>query len=234
MTAANALAARLRSVVQRWEVSPAELSALAALLCGALALLGILWWLTPQGAQEPIDRAETAAEHDMADVQGDDASEHPLALDTADVVVHVTGAVESPGLHQLPGGARIADAIEAAGGVSGEAVLDGVNLARPVRDGEQLHVPDREMLEAAGVDPATAMAGGAGQVGAPIRPDGRIDLNRADAAALEGLPGVGPVLAERIISYRDAHGPFTQPEDLLDVSGIGERTYEALAELVDT
>ena len=234
MTAVEAFAARLRSVVQRWEVSPAELTALAALLCGALALLGVMWWLTPQGSQAPIDPAESATEHDVAAGEGDDASEGPLALDAADVVVHVTGAVRTPGLHRVPGGARIADAIEAAGGPSGEAVLDGVNLARPVRDGEQLHVPDQDMLEAAEDDPAAAMAGGAGPVGAAIRPDGRIDLNRADAGALEGLPGVGPVLAERIISYRDAHGPFTQPEDLLDVSGIGERTYEALAELVDT
>ena len=234
MTAGNALAARLRSVVQRWEVAPVELGALAALLCGALMLLGVIWWLTPQGAPEPMDSAEPAAEHDVAAVLGDGASEGPLALDAADVVVHVTGAVEAPGLHRLPGGARIADAIEAAGGAADDAVLDGVNLARPVRDGEQLHVPDQEMLDAVGDDPAAPTAGGLGTAGAALRPDGRVDLNRADAAALEALPGVGPVLAERIISYRDAHGPFTQPDDLLGVSGIGERTYEALAELVDT
>lgn len=122
---------------------------------------------------------------------------------TADVVVHVVGAVVRPGVVRLPSGARVADAVGAAGGATPTAELAGVNLARVVTDGEQLVVP-----EAGQVAPPAA-AGTAG--------DGLVDLNTADAAALEELPGVGPVLAGRIVEHR----PFTSVDELDDVPGIG-------------
>ena len=247
MTLVHALVARARGALRGLSVTPAELAALGLLLCGGLLVLAALWWLTPRdegwGPTAAPAGEPDHADHDptggapVEDGDGEDLAQGgALALATEDVVVHVAGAVEEPGLYTLAGGSRIADALAAAGGTTGEAVTDGVNLARPVRDGEQLHVPDRALVEALADGSTSAGAGpaGASPPGLGVRPDGRLDINRADAAALEGLPGVGPVLAQRIIAHREAHGPFARPEDLLEVSGIGERTFEAMAELVDT
>lgn len=131
------------------------------------------------------------------------------------VTVHVSGAVARPGLVSLLPGARIADAIVAAGGARPDAVLTAMNLAAPVVNGQQLVVP----------------AGGAGDPGT-VSPDGRVAINTADATALEALPGVGPVLAQRIVEHRTSHGPFGVVEDLLDVPGIGEAKLAALREMV--
>lgn len=118
------------------------------------------------------------------------------------LVVHVSGAVVRPGLVSLVAPARIADAIDAAGGAAATADLGAINLADPVRDGDQIDVP------------IVGEADGPG--------DGLVDLNRATAQDLAGLHGIGPVLAERIVVYRDEHGRFQTVEDLLDVPGIGE------------
>ncbi len=145
--------------------------------------------------------------------------------------VHVLGQVAHPGLYVLGDGDRAVDAIAAAGGFSPTADRAGVNLARPVVDGEQLVVPEL------GASPPAAGAGGAnseepGGASGSAGADGVIDLNRADSAALETLPRVGPALAERIIAWRDENGPFTAIEDLMAVSGIGEKTFEGLRDLV--
>jgi competence protein ComEA len=129
------------------------------------------------------------------------------------LTVHVSGWVIRPGLVQVPEASRVADAVAAAGGLKPGANLTGLNLAAAVSDGSLIEVPGPDTS-------AAPIAGGGG--------DGLIDLNRADAAALEQLPGVGPVLAERIVAYRQEHGPFQAIEDLLSVSGIGERTLESL------
>ena len=130
------------------------------------------------------------------------------------VTVHVSGSVAAPGLVSLPAGARVADAVVAAGGALPGADLSALNLAAPITDGQQLVVP------------AYSASGAA----APA--DGRVRINTADVASLEVLPGVGPVLAERIVSYRDIHGPFSAIEDLLDVPGIGESKLAAMREAV--
>lgn len=140
------------------------------------------------------------------------------------VVAHVVGAVREPGLVELPGGARVADAVEAAGGPTSEADLSGVNLARPVNDGEQIHVPrPGEALAASdGTSPeetAGSPGGGNGEA---------VDLNTADATTLETLPGIGPALAQRIIEWRTANGPFAAVDELDDVSGIGPAVLERI------
>lgn len=139
-----------------------------------------------------------------------------------DLLVHVSGWVEAPGLVSVGSGARVGDVLAAAGGVLPGARLEGLNLARMVADGEQLVVPG---------------PGGSTPEGpsGPEQPDGRpgpIHLNSASAAELETLPGVGPVLAERIVTHRESHGDFTQVEDLLDVSGIGEAKLGSIRDLV--
>lgn len=131
---------------------------------------------------------------------------------SVEVYVHVAGAVDRPGLYRLHSGARVVDAIAAAGGFVAGADPSGVNLARAVSDGEQLHVP-RE-----GESPAAAAPGG----------DSLVDLNTADAAALEALPRIGPALAERIIAWREENGRFTSVDDLLAVPGIGEKLLDGL------
>ena len=134
----------------------------------------------------------------------------------ATILVHVLGAVVSPGLYELREGDRVVDAIAQARGLADGADDAGINLARVLSDGEQLVVP----VVGAAPDPTQPTG------------DGRVNLNTADAAALDTLPRVGPALAERIIAWREANGGFTSVDDLLDVSGIGDATLEGFRDLV--
>jgi competence protein ComEA len=145
------------------------------------------------------------------------------------LVVHVAGAVHRPGVVELRGGDRVADALEAAGGATTDASLSSLNLARPLVDGEQVLVPTVAEEEAAG---AVGAEGGGAAAGASELPDGRLDLNAASPAELEELPGVGPVLAARIVAHREEHGPFSDAAQLREVSGIGEATWASLRDLV--
>lgn len=131
-------------------------------------------------------------------------------------VVHVAGRVARPGIVRLTAGSRVVDALEAAGGPLGDADLSAINLARPVVDGEQVYVP----APGEAVPAVSGPGGGDGPAGGV---DGPIDLNAADTAALDTLPGVGPVLAERIVAWRAEHGRFTSVDELGEVSGIGEK-----------
>lgn len=131
--------------------------------------------------------------------------------------VHVSGAVVRPGLYRLDDGARVVDVVAAAGGLDDDADAAAINLARPLSDGEQLRVPHQG--EAA-VPAAAATA------------DGRVNLNTADAAALDTLPRVGPAIAERIIAWRTENGRFTSVDDLLSVPGIGEKMLAGLRDRV--
>ncbi len=158
-----------------------------------------------RGASAPV-------EHVSIDDRGTDAAT-PAAL-----YVHVSGAVVAPGLYVLSAGARVIDAVAAAGGFAHAADQSAVNLARPVTDGEQLQVPE-----------IGATATGAAAVPAD---DGLVNLNTADEAALDTLPRIGPALAQRIIQWREANGRFTAVEDLLAVPGIGDKMLESLRDLV--
>ena len=150
------------------------------------------------------------------------------------VVVHVVGHVRRPGVRSLPQGSRVADAVEAAGGATSKADLSRLNLARVLVDGEQVRVPaPGDPVDAGG----TASSGGAGGVGtgggAGAGSSGaKVSLNTADLTALDTLPGVGPVLAQRILDWRAAHGRFTSVDELGEVSGIGEKLLAQLSPLV--
>jgi competence protein ComEA len=133
------------------------------------------------------------------------------------IYVHILGQVARPGLYELPDGARAVDAVAAAGGFTEQADAAGLNLARFVSDGEQIMVP--AIGEAASTAPGVAG-------------DGRVNLNTADAAALDTLPGVGPATAAKILAWREEHGRFESVEDLLDVGGIGEAKLDAIRDLV--
>lgn len=145
---------------------------------------------------------------------------HQASAAEAVVVVHVVGAVATPGVVRLPVGARVADAVAAAGGATAEAELAAVNLARLLGDGEQVVVPVPGEVTA-----AVGAAGGGG-------PPALLDLNSADVTALDALPGIGPVLAERIVAWRERHGRFTAVAELTEVTGIGPSLLAGVQDLV--
>jgi competence protein ComEA len=134
----------------------------------------------------------------------------------APVLVHVAGAVRRSGLYELTEAARVADAIESAGGALGKADLDALNLASPVTDGMQVLVPVRGEV----ASPSSASASS--------QDPAMISVNSADQIALETIPGIGPVTAAAIIEHRERVGPFSSVDELIDVSGIGPATLEAI------
>jgi competence protein ComEA len=140
-------------------------------------------------------------------------------------VISVVGRVARPGLVTLPDGARVADALEATGGPARGAHLGGLNLARRLSDGEQIYV---------GVaTPPNAEPAGSGGSGGSGRPGTEpVDLNSASVAALDTLPGVGPVTAQRILDWRTQHGRFDSVDQLRDVDGIGPTRFARLKDLV--
>ena len=146
------------------------------------------------------------------------AAESP-AVDTNSITVHVAGAVRTPGLVTLRTGDRVAQAVAAAGGALAVADLSVLNLAATLDDGDQVTVPVKGA-------PVVFRAGTTGES------DGLVDINHGTATDLAALPGVGPVLAERIVDYRAQHGSFHTVEDLLDVPGIGEGKLAGLREAV--
>ncbi|MFJ9771940.1 helix-hairpin-helix domain-containing protein [Kitasatospora sp. NPDC101157] len=142
------------------------------------------------------------------------------------VVVDIGGRVHLPGLHTLPGGSRVADALKAAGGPLPETDTHGLNLARVLTDGEQILVGEPAQ---APVPVQVPGGGGLPAAGAPRAP---VSLNRATLEQLDALPGVGPTLAQRILAYRASHGSFRSIEQLRQVSGIGARTFAELRPLL--
>ena len=145
-----------------------------------------------------------------------------VSAGTEQIVVHVSGAVLSPGLVRVSSPARVGDVIMAAGGAMPDARLGEINLAAPVVDGGQVVVPG----------PGAGLRNGEGWHGAAVGSDDRVSINRATSQQLEAVPGLGPVLAARIVEYREANGLFEEVEDLLDVSGIGEKKLAGLREYV--
>ena len=165
------------------------------------------------GAPEvvPIDGASGAADADVS---------------AGSLYVHVSGAVARPGLYRLEGGARLVDAVAAAGGFAADADEAGVNLARPVSDGEQVVVP------VVGAAPPAGSGATGGGTGGGVTGDARVNLNTATVADLDTLPRVGPAIAQRIIDWRTTNGRFSAVDDLLSVPGIGEKMLESLRPLV--
>jgi len=158
----------------------------------------------------------------------DEAVEHAAdppegTPEAADVIAYVSGAVRAPDVYRLPGGARVKDLVVAAGGLRDDADIERINLAAPVTDGAHISVPWIGMSDE-----------GAADVGAQAtdRGDGLLDLNRATAAELDALPGIGVTLAGRIVARREQGGPFQSVDDLRDVEGIGPSLLAKIAPLV--
>lgn len=183
----------------------------------ALALLGLLVIAgavvayaraRPSGAPPPTGPAVTSP----------DVSASP----EGELVVHVVGAVHRPGVYTFAPGARVVDAVRAAGGFAPGADSQAINLARPLVDGEQIVVPRR----------GETTQGGATQGAHAAQQNGKLNINTANAGDFDRLPGIGPVLAQRIVDYRTQHGPFRDIKDLMKVPGIGPKKFDSLASLV--
>ncbi len=213
--------------------------AVGVALCVVAAAIGTFWLVrTPA---PPIEASlPLATEATSSSVTASGAAPAPMATEVRDpstpspssepveIVVHVAGEVALPGVYPLRAGARVVDALAAAGGPTGDADTDAVNLAEVLHDGDRVVVPSAadEVLVLPGVS-------GSGSGGASVSsPAGPLDLNRADAASLDGLPGIGPSTAAAIVAYRDEHGPFSSVDALADVRGIGPAKLEALRGLV--
>lgn len=222
------LRARLARAVRAPVLAGVAVFVVAVIATIGIAVAGSL------GAQLPADKpAEATTTSPEPLVEADAVAEASLDAG-ADVYVHVVGAVSEPGVVKLRAGARVQDAIDAAGGATDAAVLEGVNLARVVADGEQLLVPDAEAIEtmeATGPAAEGPVAHAGAGVTAPSS-EGLININTADAALLETLPRVGPALAGRIIDWRTQNGGFQNVDQLLEVSGIGAKTLEGFRDRV--
>jgi competence protein ComEA len=196
------------------------LAAVAAVV--VLIAAAIAWYSRPRAepvAAEPVPVATGAAAPEQA----------TPSAGGGEVVVAVAGKVRKPGLVRLPEGARVADALNAAGGVLPGTDIALLNLARKVTDGELILVGVTAPPGAAGGPPDGAPPGGATGGAAA---GGKVNLNTATLAELDSLPGVGPVLAQRILDHREKNGPFRTVSDLRQVDGIGDARYEQLKELV--
>jgi len=146
---------------------------------------------------------------------------------TAYVVIHILGEVYEPGVYTLPASARVADAVEMAGGYTREADLTRINLAVPLRDAMQIIVPAVGDYTVVGQGESGIASANPTQTNSDI-----IDLNAASLAQLQSLPGIGPARAQSIIDYRESIGGFTQIEELLNISGIGNAIFNGLKELI--
>ena len=170
-------------------------------LAGALLLIS----RTPKGTEIPLAPPPTASP----------------------IVVHVVGAVPRPGVYEFPKGARVRDAIEAAGGLLTDADITFLNLAAPLEDGQQLEVPYVNGTPGA----APAMTEAPAATGVP-QPTELININTATLQDLDRLPGIGPTTAQKIIDYRTNNGPFQRIEDIMNVSGIGPSTFDKIKNLI--
>ncbi|MEO8908502.1 MAG: ComEA family DNA-binding protein [Microbacteriaceae bacterium] len=196
------------------------IGAAAVLVIGALVVTVVISLLAPASGSQSVAAvtAQTGATGQSGATGDPTGPANPGVL-----YVHVLGAVSSAGLYQLRTGARVVDAVAAAGGFTADANQGGVNLARAMTDGEQLIVPKIG-------EPAAEPAAGAPGSGAA--PGGKVNLNTASQAELETLPHVGPATAARILQWRTDNGRFSTVDDLMAVSGIGTKTFEALKDLV--
>ncbi|MEQ8842529.1 MAG: helix-hairpin-helix domain-containing protein [Acidimicrobiales bacterium] len=207
--------------VSPWSVVIGTLSVAAAAAAG--------WWAFAAPAPPPVEEVLPRVE-EMAPIVT--AADAPVA-EASTILVHVDGAVARPGVHELPVDARVIDAIDAAAGLLADADRERLNLAAPLLDGQRVWIPrvgeeEPTVIAVEGGVAGGGATGGGGDQGS----SGPIDLNRADQAALESLPGIGPSIAGAILQHRDREGPFERVEDLLEVAGIGPSRLAQLEDLV--
>lgn len=217
-----------------------------ALAGGVVFVLAVIIAITVTVIQSgsSVDAAAVSAtgekplDSNLREVTSPQGNDPANAADTADktsapktVLVHVVGEVEKPGIVKLSEGDRVTEAIAAAGGATATAVLEAVNIARVVTDGEQILIPNAEQA-AAGAQVVSPQ--GAAESANPSGPasNALVNINSADVTLLETLPRIGPALAQRILDWRQEKGPFLSIDQLTDVPGVGPKIFEGLREKV--
>lgn len=203
------------------------LGAAAVLLVLFLAVAVLVSLIGPHGESQSIAATNSSASPNPSGSAGRTLTESGTPSQPGTLYIHVAGAVAHPGLYVVHTGSRGFDAVAAAGGFTPTADQASLNLARALVDGEQIVVPE--------LGAAPGVASGAGVAGAgasTVASGAKVNINTADATALETLPHVGPALSKRIIDWRIKNGRFSTIEDLLSVTGIGEKTFADLKESV--
>lgn len=190
-------------------------------------------FVVSSGATEEEENTEvedtSASESDTTD----DATAQESQSSSAEVVVHVAGAVASPGVYAVSEGARVQDAVEAAGGFASDAASDAVNLARTVQDGEQILIPTEEQVESGEYASSLSSTGTTSSTSSDGQSSSSlININTASVDELDTLPGIGPVTAQAIVDERESNGSFSSIEDIQRVSGIGEKKFEKIKDLI--
>ena len=219
----RAVMERARFVVRQRPATALAMTLVLGLLFGA-GSFGVLAAQGIGGAEEGMeltrdgkaDRVDDAERNDEAD---DTSKDETGSRET--VVVDVSGAVASPAVVELEEGSRVQDAIEAAGGLAADADISALNRAAVCADGQKVYVPRQGEAVPVGEGSSTQTTGA--DAGSAL-----VNINSADEVALDGLPGVGPSTAQAIIEDREANGAFSSIEDLMRVSGIGEKKFEKL------
>lgn len=238
------LVQRIRALLRRAGLSrvPEPVLGAAALFASA-ALVWALWRFWPSDGGTVAFDGSSAGSGVVTSASASAAASSPASSaessngSSAECVVDVEGAVRRAGVYHLAAGSRVQDAIDAAGGVLGNAAPQGVNRARAVADGEQIVVPTRDQWAKsggsvpAGAQGAAAARGGSGS-SAGGAASGPVDINSADAALLDTLPGVGPSTAAKIVADRAANGRFATVDDLARVPGIGPKKLDSLKGLI--
>ena len=186
----------------------------------AITLGGVLFLRTPESDEVPIVIHTPALTPSATFVP---------TVTPAPLRVHVSGAVQHPGVYSLEQGSRVQEALELAGGVAEDADLDRINLAAWVSDGQKVYVPKQGETDL----PVMLLSAGSvsGQV-VGLSGSGKVNINTATAEELDTLPGIGPAYAERIIRHRQEQGPFESIEQIMEVKGIAEGKFEELKDLI--
>ncbi len=184
------------------------------------------------------DLVDLTAEESTAEISAEstqttetaDPVKTPAEEEDSSICIYICGAVNNPGVYELSGGARVFEAVEAAGGLTADAAEGAVNQAALLNDGDMITIPTAEEMESAATQGGITPAGSAAAVSDSS--SGKININTAGSEELQKIPGVGPSKAQSIIDYREEHGAFTSPEDLMKITGIKEKTYEKMKDSI--
>ena len=190
---------------------------LGLVVLALVAFCGFTFWT---GFSAPSGEITHELQSEASEENNEEAS-----TQESSIYVHIAGAVKNPGMYELPNGARVSDAVEAAGGFNEDAQESSINLARTLNDGEQVLVASNNDIA---MSPSSETQ--ASESYSPTT--GKVNINTASAEELMTLDGVGEATAEKIITYREEQGPFASIEEIKEVSGIGDKKYEAIKDVI--
>lgn len=224
----------VRSRLHVGELKPRVI--IGILLVAAVMLTCLVFGIVTATSHHSFE-VRTAADDAVAAQDGSDGAAAPEAGESEEapslLCVHVSGCVVAPGVFYVEEGARVADAVQAAGGLSDDAAPDAVNLARIINDGEHIVVPSVEQAAAA-QETGSGLPGGGAAASAQgvVAGTGLVNINTADVAQLQTLDGIGEATAAKIIKDREANGPFQSIEDIKRVSGIGDKKFDNIKDSI--